>query len=134
VACGITDETVQYGEPGHEARPPPESIREDYIGVGAATETAMSDTTTIRVRITGRVQGVWYRGWTVDHARRLGLSGWVRNRRDGSVEAVFAGPEEAVRAMIELCRQGPPAALVHDVAEQTENEPVPPGFRQAPTL
>jgi acylphosphatase len=94
----------------------------------------MSDTTTIRVRITGRVQGVWYRGWTVDHARRLGLSGWVRNRRDGSVEAVFAGPEEAVRAMIELCRRGPPAALVHDVAEQIETEPVTPGFRQAPTL
>ena len=134
MACGITDETVQYGEPGHEARPPPESIREDYIGVGAATETAMSDTTAIRVRITGRVQGVWYRGWTVDHARRLGLSGWVRNRRDGSVEAVFAGPEEAVRAMIELCRQGPPAALVHDVAEQIETEPVPAGFRQAPTV
>jgi acylphosphatase len=94
----------------------------------------MGDTTTIRVRITGRVQGVWYRGWTVDQARRLGLSGWVRNRRDGSVEAVFAGPERAVRAMIELCRQGPPAALVNDVAEQIETEPLPAGFHQAPTM
>ena len=94
----------------------------------------MGDTTTIRVRITGRVQGVWYRGWTVDQARQLGLSGWVRNRRDGSVEAVFAGPERAVRAMIELCRQGPPAALVSDVAEQIETEPVPAGFHQAPTM
>ena len=94
----------------------------------------MGDTTTIRVRITGRVQGVWYRGWTVDQARRLGLSGWVRNRRDGSVEAVFAGPERAVRAMFELCRQGPPAALVSDVAEQIETEPVPAGFHQAPTM
>ena len=58
----------------------------------------MSDTITVRVRISGRVQGVWYRGWTVDEARRLGLSGWVRNRRDGSVEAVFSGPEHVVRA------------------------------------
>ena len=91
-------------------------------------------TTTIRVRITGRVQGVWYRGWAVDHARRLGLSGWVRNRRDGSVEAVFSGPERAVRAMIELSRQGPPAALVRDVAEEIEAAPVEPGFRQAPTV
>ena len=101
---------------------------------GRTEETTMSDTTTIRVRITGRVQGVWYRGWTVDHARRLGLSGWVRNRRDGSVEAVFSGPERAVRAMIELCRQGPPAAFVRDVAEELETAPVEPGFRQAPTL
>jgi acylphosphatase len=94
----------------------------------------MSETMAIRVRITGRVQGVWYRGWTVDHARRLGLSGWVRNRRDGSVEAVFSGPERALRAMIELCRQGPPAARVSDVAETIETAPVEPGFRQAPTV
>jgi acylphosphatase len=117
-----------------DAPRPREAIRDDHIGGGALIETAMSDTTTIRVRITGRVQGVWYRGWTVDQARRLGLSGWVRNRRDGSVEAVFAGPEPAVSAMLELCRQGPPAALVRDVAEQIETEPVPAGFRQAPTV
>ena len=90
--------------------------------------------TTIRVRITGRVQGVWYRGWTVEEALRLGLDGWVRNRRDGAVEAVFSGPEHAVRAMIELCREGPPAAVVTEVTEQAEAEPVAPGFRQAPTL
>jgi acylphosphatase len=94
----------------------------------------MSDRASIRVRITGRVQGVWYRGWTVDQARRLGLSGWVRNRRDGSVEAVFSGPEPAVRAAIEQCRQGPPAALVREVTEQIEPGPVEPGFRQAPTV
>jgi len=89
---------------------------------------------TIRVGITGRVQGVWYRGWAVDQARRLGLSGWVRNRLDGSVEAVFSGPEPAVRAMIEQCRQGPPAAVVHEITEQIEPGPVAPGFRQAPTV
>ena len=94
----------------------------------------MSDETTVRVRIRGRVQGVWYRGWTVDHARRLGISGWVRNRSDGSVEAVFSGPEPGVRAMIDRCRQGPPTALVSDVAEQIETTPVEPGFRQAPTV
>ena len=54
--------------------------------------SGMSGTITIRVRITGRVQGVWYRGWTVDQARHLRLAGWVRNRLDGSVEAVFSGP------------------------------------------
>ncbi|HZA65734.1 MAG TPA: acylphosphatase [Geminicoccaceae bacterium] len=90
--------------------------------------------TTIRVRIRGRVQGVWYRGWAVDQARRLGLAGWVRNRQDGSVEAVFSGPEAAVRAMIDHCRQGPPAAVVHEITEQIETGPVAPGFRQAPTV
>jgi acylphosphatase len=94
----------------------------------------MSDTTTVRVRIRGRVQGVWYRGWTVDQARRLGLSGWVRNRRDGSVDAVFSGPEQMVRAMIALCRQGPPPALVREVTEEVETGPVETGFHQAPTV
>jgi acylphosphatase len=89
--------------------------------------------TSIRVRITGRVQGVWYRGWAVDQARRLGLAGWVRNRLDGSVEAVFSGPEPAVRAMVDQCRQGPPAAVVREITEQIEPGPVAPGFRQAPT-
>ena len=65
--------------------------------------------TLIRVVIRGRVQGVWYRGWTADRAEELGLSGWVRNRRDGSVEALFAGEETVVRQMIEDCRGGPPA-------------------------
>ena len=94
----------------------------------------MSDPITVRVRIRGRVQGVWYRGWTVDEARRLGLSGWVRNRRDGSVEAVFSGPEHAVRAMIAYCRRGPPGALVREVTEEAETGPVGPGFHQAPTV
>jgi acylphosphatase len=57
--------------------------------------------------VRGRVQGVGYRMWTEDLAERLGLEGWVRNRRDGSVEAVFAGPAEPVMAAIEACRSGP---------------------------
>ena len=69
----------------------------------------------VSVRIRGRVQGVWYRGWTEEEAARLGLRGWVRNRRDGSVEALFAGPAALVNDMIEACRRGPPAARVETV-------------------
>jgi acylphosphatase len=64
------------------------------------------------VLIHGRVQGVGYRAFVEDSARDLGLQGWVRNRRDGSVEAVFAGPGETVAKMIEACRQGPYGAHV----------------------
>jgi acylphosphatase len=88
---------------------------------------------TIRVIVSGRVQGVWYRGWTVDEAVERGLSGWVRNRRDGSVEALFSGPEAAVRAMIERCREGPPAARVDAIVETPESAPVERGFRQLST-
>jgi acylphosphatase len=65
--------------------------------------------------IRGRVQGVGYRVWVEDEASRRGLAGWTRNRRDGSVEAVFAGPPDAVAAMIEACRRGPPSARVDAV-------------------
>jgi acylphosphatase len=94
----------------------------------------MSRAVTVRLRISGRVQGVAYRAWTVRQASLLFLSGWIRNRRDGSVEAVLSGPEEAVRTMIERCRQGPPGALVSAITEQVETAPVVPGFRQAPTV
>ncbi len=88
----------------------------------------------VRLRIQGRVQGVWYRGWAVAEADELGLSGWVRNRRDGSVEALISGPEPAVRAMIERCRRGPPAARVDDVVEVPVSEAAGPDFRQLPTV
>ena len=86
------------------------------------------------VLISGRVQGVWYRGWTVQQAQALNLAGWVRNLSDGRVEAVFHGPVERVRAMIEACRQGPPAARVDrlDIDQWTEAPPL--GFHQRPTL
>ncbi|CAE6085869.1 unnamed protein product [Arabidopsis arenosa] len=67
---------------------------------------------TVRVVIKGRVQGVCYRNWTVENAEQLGVKGWVRNRRDGSVEALFSGPPEAVDEMHHRCRRGPPAAMV----------------------
>ena len=68
-----------------------------------------------RVRIRGRVQGVGFRAWTEAMAVDHGVEGWVRNRRDGSVEAVFAGTEDVVLKMIELCRQGPPGARVEAI-------------------
>ena len=73
----------------------------------------------IQVVVRGRVQGVGYRAWTEMMAAAQGVEGWVRNRRDGSVEAVFAGAEEAVLAMIALCRAGPPGARV-DAMDQRD--------------
>ena len=72
-----------------------------------------------RVVIRGRVQGVGYRAWVEHQARRHGLQGWVRNRRDGSVEAVFDGAESIVADMIASCRKGPASARVDDVVEET---------------
>lgn len=77
-----------------------------------------------QVVIRGRVQGVGYRAWVDYRARRLGLQGWVRNRRDGSVEAVFEGAEDVVASMIAACRQGPASARVDAVAEEVANEDV----------
>ncbi|MBE0428631.1 MAG: acylphosphatase [Thermoleophilia bacterium] len=67
--------------------------------------------------ISGRVQGVFFRQWSADHARRLGLAGWVRNRLDGQVEAVFEGPAGSVDKMVELCREGPPHARVDTILD-----------------
>ena len=91
-------------------------------------------TTAVRVSIHGRVQGVWYRGWTVENAGALGLSGWVRNRSDGSVEALFAGSPEAVEAMIARCHDGPLAAHVIAVERFPAIAPAEPGFNQLPTV
>jgi len=70
------------------------------------------------VLIRGRVQGVGYRAWTELAALERKLAGWVRNRRDGAVEAVFAGDSVTVEAMVSACRRGPPAARVDDLQEQ----------------
>ncbi len=69
-------------------------------------------TKTLHLIIHGRVQGVGYRAWTVVRAKELHLSGWVRNRSDGTVEAVIIGEEEALGMMIRDCNDGPPAARV----------------------
>ena len=77
---------------------------------------------TIHVVARGRVQGVGYRAFVEDEARQRRLRGWVRNRRDGSVEAVFSGPRDDVEAMIDACRRGPFSARVSalDQREGTE--------------
>ncbi len=87
----------------------------------------------VRVRIEGRVQGVGYRYWTADTASALGLRGWVRNRNDGGVEAVFAGRPMLVAEMVQRCRRGPVLARVTHVDESPVEEAVAPGFHLAPT-
>jgi acylphosphatase len=87
-----------------------------------------------RLVVTGRVQGVGYRDWTIRTARRLGLTGWVRNRTDGSVEALVVGEDTAVGTMIEACRRGPPAAHVDSVdVEPLDLDVLPAGFIRLPT-
>jgi acylphosphatase len=68
-----------------------------------------------RVRITGRVQGVFFRAWTCDEARTLEITGWVRNCSDGSVEAQLEGEPEAIDELLDLIREGPPGSRVDDV-------------------
>ena len=87
--------------------------------MSAASE---SDQAIRHVLIRGRVQGVGFRAWTEYTALRRGLEGWVRNRRDGSVEAVFAGSADAVAAMVDACRHGPRGARI-DALDQREGGP-----------
>ena len=86
------------------------------------------------LRIEGRVQGVGYRDWLVREASRLGLHGWVRNRRDGSVEAVVGGDEASVRALVSACRRGPLLARVDRIEESIAEPPAEPGFRRLPSF
>jgi acylphosphatase len=74
----------------------------------------------VRVLVTGRVQGVFFRASCADRARSLGLGGWVRNVPDGRVEAVFEGREADVDAMVAWCRHGPPGARVDDVEAERQ--------------
>ncbi len=94
----------------------------------------MAAETAVRVRIEGRVQGIGFRYWAIDQAAVLGLRGWVRNRIDGAVEAVFAGPGEAVAEMVRRFHRGPYSARVEGVEESPETELVGPGFHLAPTM
>ena len=87
----------------------------------------------VRVLISGRVQGVWFRAWTKQQATALGLDGWVRNCREGDVEALFAGPDEAVDAMIAECGNGPPHARVSAVSTEPDSPPQALGFRVLPS-
>lgn len=88
----------------------------------------------VRARIEGKVQNVWYRAWTTNEAQGRGLRGWVRNRADGSVEALFIGPAEAVDAMIEACREGPPDARVAHISREPAEDDGSQGFSQTRTV
>jgi acylphosphatase len=89
------------------------------------------------VLIRGRVQGVGFRAWVHHHAELNGLGGWVRNRRDGAVEAVFAGSPDLVEAMLKACRQGPAGSRVDTVEtlpDPSVDGPAPDRFEVLPTI
>ena len=88
----------------------------------------------VRLIIEGRVQGVWFRNWAVEEAANLNLDGWVRNRADGSVEALLVGPEGQVDQMIRHCHQGPKLARVKKVKLIPAQGITPKGFVRKPTV
>lgn len=92
------------------------------VGAGAGM-------TTVAVRVTGRVQGVWFRGWTQEQAEARGLSGWVRNAPDGSVAALLHGPAADVADMVAALHEGPPLARVDRVETHPAEPPDAPDFR-----
>lgn len=88
----------------------------------------------VRVVVKGRVQGVFYRNWTIENATQLGLRGWVRNRRDGSVEALFSGNPDSVKEMEQRCRHGPPDAVVTGLQVFPSNDDPGTGFVRKQTV
>lgn len=94
-----------------------------------------ADLVTVHLIIEGRVQGVGYRAWTTQTARKLGLSGWVRNLTDGTVEAVAHGPSQSVELLVAACEAGPPLARVMRVDSRPVGASETGGglFRQLPT-
>lgn len=94
----------------------------------------------VRLVVHGRVQGVGYRAWLAGEARRLGVEGWVRNRADGTVEAVLGGEDGVIEALITACREGPASARVREIethasdAAEAARNPNGRGFGKMPTL
>ena len=88
----------------------------------------------VRLTITGRVQGVGYRDWAIATGQELGVTGWVRNRGDGAVEALVVGDDTAVGTMIDACRRGPVLARVEEIdVEPVDLDILPEGFTRLPT-
>ena len=89
--------------------------------------------TALRLSIVGRVQGVGFRAWAVQEAMQRNLRGWVRNCRDGSVEALIIGQAEAVAAMAAVCHRGPPLADVAEVRQNAADDDGSAGFFERAT-
>jgi acylphosphatase len=92
------------------------------------------DITTLRLRIEGSVQGVGYRDFVIASARELAVNGWIRNRSDGTVEALVSAPNATVEKLVGLCMKGPPGARVANVELHKAEPPAETGFRRRPTL
>jgi len=88
----------------------------------------------VHLIIEGKVQGVGYRAWFFARAKDASLRGWVRNRRNGTVEAVISGEEETLSTFIKSCWRGPMAARVDNVTNEQYSRPVPPSFEVLPTI
>lgn len=88
----------------------------------------------LRFRIEGRVQAVGYRNYVIAEATRLGLDGWVRNRSDGTVEALASGPTHALEAFFTACAKGPDGSQVQNVQMEKAEPPAQPGFTRRPSL
>ncbi len=88
----------------------------------------------IKVRISGQVQGVFFRVWVKEKADQLGVMGWVRNRLDGDVEGLFVGPKDAVDALVKVCWEGPRAAQVEEIKVEPAQGITPANFQIKPTV
>ncbi len=95
---------------------------------------AETDLTHMRIRIEGYVQAVGYRNFVIGEAMRLGVDGWIRNRSDGTVEALLSGPNAAVETLVGLCMRGPPGSRVGNVELHKAEAPAEKGFRRRPSL
>jgi acylphosphatase len=93
----------------------------------------MPDDKTVRLKITGRVQGVGFRDWVASKANEHGLKGWVRNRRDGSLEVFLSGVPDLVDLFVYEAQRGPPAAQVKSIDEEPSTERPPSAFEVRPT-
>ena len=96
--------------------------------------TDENDPTTLRLRIEGFVQAVGFRHFAIEKANKLGLDGWIRNRSDGTVEAVVSGGTKAVEAFVGACMRGPQGSRVADVELAPAEMPEEKGFNRRPSL
>ncbi|KAL9264017.1 Acylphosphatase-like protein [Drosera capensis] len=118
----------------HPLQQPRISFNRIMMSQSDSAAASQDITKSVRCVIKGRVQGVFYRDWTVQNATQLELNGWVRNRRDGSVEALFSGKPENVDEMLRRCRHGPPDSIVTGFKEFPWAEGPVTGFERKPTI